>query len=190
MAEARKDVPFYGAGGGLTLTGGEATMQPELAEALLRLAKAEGIATALETAGHTQWSVFARLTPYLDDILFDVKHVDETVHRSFAGIGCGLILDNLRQLVELSAPVTVRVPLIPGFNTSLGDARAIAATIRQLDHPGRRVDLLPYHALGAAKYRALGRDYPWAGHERLREEEIEALVGVFTGYGLDVRVGG
>ena len=190
MAEARKDVPFYGASGGLTLTGGEATMQPELAEALLRLAKAEGIATALETAGHTQWSVFARLTPYLDDILFDVKHVDEEVHRSFTGLGCGLILDNLRQLVEVGAPVTVRVPLIPGFNTSLGDAHAIAATICKLDHRGRRVDLLPYHALGSAKYRGGGRDYPWASHARLREDEIEALVGVFAGYGLNVRVGG
>jgi pyruvate-formate lyase-activating enzyme len=59
----------------LTLTGGEATMQPALAEALLRLAKAEGISTALETAGHTQWSVFARLIPFLDAILFDIKHV-------------------------------------------------------------------------------------------------------------------
>ncbi len=190
MAEVRKDVPFYGAGGGLTLTGGEATMQPELAEALLRLAQAEGIATALETAGHTQWPVFERLAPYLDHILFDVKHVNEEVHRRYTGIGCGLILDNLRQLVEIGAPVTVRVPLIPGFNTSISDARAIAATIRELDHRGRRVDLLPYHALGSVKYRALGRDYSWASHERLRAEEIEALVGLFAGYGLDVRVGG
>ncbi len=190
MAEVRKDVPFYGAGGGLTLTGGEATMQPELAEALLRLARAEGIATALETAGHTHWSVFERLVPYLDHILFDVKHVDEEVHRRYTGLGCGLILDNLRQLVEIGAPVTARVPLIPGFNTTLSDARAIAATIRELDHPDRRVDLLPYHALGSAKYRALGRDYPWANHDRLRAEEIETLVALFAEYGLDVRVGG
>ena len=190
MAEVRKDVPFYGAGGGLTLTGGEATMQPELAEALLRLARAEGIATALETAGHTHWSVFERLVPYLDHILFDVKHVDEEVHRRYTGIGCARILDNLRQLVQIGAPVTVRVPLIPGFNTTLSDARAIAATIRELDHPDRRVDLLPYHALGSAKYRALGRDYPWANHERLCADEIEALVALFGEYGLDVRVGG
>ena len=78
MREVRRDAPFYGEGGGLTLTGGEATMQPDMAEALLRLAKLEGIHTAIETCGHTQWPVFERFLPYLDLILYDLKHVDST----------------------------------------------------------------------------------------------------------------
>jgi pyruvate formate lyase activating enzyme len=91
MGEVLRDAPFYGNGGGLTLTGGEATMQPDLAEALLRLAKAEQISTALETCGQTQWRVWERLLPYLDLILYDLKHLDSDLNRTFTGLGNELI---------------------------------------------------------------------------------------------------
>ena len=63
LREVLRDAPFYGNGGGMTLTGGEPTMQPAMAEALLRLAKDANITTAMETCGQTQWSVYARLLP-------------------------------------------------------------------------------------------------------------------------------
>jgi pyruvate formate lyase activating enzyme len=59
-----------------------------------------------------------------------------------------------------------------------------------LDHAGGRVDLLPYHVLGQGKYQALGRDYPWGGYARLRDEEIDALIAIYRKQGLSVRVGG
>ena len=86
MQEVLRDLPFYEDGGGMTLTGGEPTMQPRMAEALLRLAKADGISTAMETCGFTQWKVFEYLLPYLDHILFDLKHVDSDIHRAFTGV--------------------------------------------------------------------------------------------------------
>lgn len=190
MAEVRRDVPFYGAGGGLTLTGGEATMQPELAEALLRLAKAEGISTAIETCGHTRWSVWERLLPYLDDILYDVKHVDSALHQQHTGMGNELILANLRQLAAVGAPLTIRVPLIPGFNADIESVRAIAGFVASLPGAIKAINVLPYHTLGRAKYAALGRDYPWAGHPRLTPAEVAALAGLFAGCGLPVSTGG
>lgn len=188
--ELLRDAPFYEDGGGMTLTGGEATMQPALAEALLRLARAEFISTALETCGHTQWSVLERLLPYLDDILYDLKHLDSNLHRRFTGLGNELILFNLRQLVAHNAPVTIRVPLIPGFNLSGDSIRAIAEFVTELNGSVKGIDLLPYHTLGQNKYKALGRDYPWAEHQPLTGEEISALVRVFESYGLPVSVGG
>jgi pyruvate formate lyase activating enzyme len=101
MAQVRRDQPFYGDGGGLTLTGGEPTMQPAFCAALLRLAKAEGIATAMETCGHTQWEVFAELLPLLDVLLFDVKQIDPVRHREHTGIDNALILENLRRIARL-----------------------------------------------------------------------------------------
>ena len=62
--------------------------------------------------------MLARLLPYLDDILYDLKHLDSDLHRKFIGLGNELILSNLRRLVAAGAPVTIRVPLIPGFNAS------------------------------------------------------------------------
>jgi pyruvate formate lyase activating enzyme len=186
----RRDAPFYANGGGMTLTGGEPTMQPDMAEALLRLAKAEGISTAIETCGHTQWDVFERLLPYLDNILFDVKHIDNEIHQKFTGIGNALILANLRRLAELNAPITIRVPLIPGFNAAPTSIRAIARFLLSLNGAVKAIDLLPYHTLSRAKYKALGRDYPWEDYGRLPETEIAVLARIIETRGLRVNIGG
>ena len=190
MQEVRRDAPFYEDGGGMTLTGGEATMQPQMSEALLRLAKADYISTALETCGYARWPVFERLLPYLDLLLYDLKHVDNELHQTFTGLGNELILSNLRRLAALDAPVVIRVPLIPGFNASADSVRAIAGFVLELGGSINAIDLLPYHTLGQAKYRALGREYPWAGHNRLTEAEVEALAGVVESCGLRVSIGG
>ncbi len=190
MAEVRRDRPFYGESGGLTLTGGEPTMQPAMCEALLRLARQEGIATAMETCGHTQWAVFARLLPWLDMVLFDVKHVDAAVHQRFTGFDNRLILDNLHRLTGAGASVRVRIPLIPGFNAQPDVIAAIAALVQQLPGPVAGVDLLPYHTLGRAKYKALGRAYTWEEHARLDEAEIAGYAALLRSCDLPVTIGG
>lgn len=194
IAEVLRDAPFYAAGGGMTLTGGEVTMQPDFAEALLRLAKGAGIATAMETCGHTQWAVFERLLPFLDLVLYDLKHVNSAVHRQFTGFGNELILDNLRRLAAQHAPLVVRVPLIPGFNADPVSLTAIAEFVAQLGAAVQRVDLLPYHTLGKAKYRALGREYQWAENARLSDADLAELVSVVSAiieqYNCPVYVGG
>ncbi len=190
IEEVLRDRPFYQGGGGMTLTGGEVTMQPDMAEALLWLARAEGISTALETCGHIRWAVFERLLPHTDHILFDVKHVDSAVHRRHTGLGNELILANLERLVEVDAPVTIRVPLIPGFNTTVEAAQAIAAYVNRLNISPQAVDVLPYHTFGTSKYKALGRDYPWQEHQRLTDEEVDLLVNVFKQQGPAVTTGG
>ncbi|MFN8444979.1 MAG: glycyl-radical enzyme activating protein [Caldilineaceae bacterium] len=190
IAEVLRDAPFYGEDGGLTLTGGEATMQPTFAEALLQLAKQAGIATALETSGHTQWPVFARLLPLLDLILYDLKHVDCERHRQVTGLGNELILANLRQLAAQNAPLIVRIPLIPGFNADADSLRAMAEFIAELGESVQRVDLLPYHTLGKAKYRALGRPYPWIDHARLTEDHVRDCLAYVATCGVSVTIGG
>jgi pyruvate formate lyase activating enzyme len=189
MQEVRRDAPFYEDGGGLTLTGGEPTMQPCLAEALLRLTKADAISTAMETCGYTTWAVLERLLPYLDNLLFDLKHVDSDTHRRFTGVGNKPILANLRHLAAVKAPLTIRVPLIPGFNADPASLTAIAQFVAGLGGVNR-LDLLPYHTLGRAKYAALGRDYPYNGHARLTEAEVSHLARLVEATGLVVSVGG
>ncbi len=188
IAEVIRDEPFYGDGGGMTLTGGEPTFQPRMAEALLRLAKANGISTALETTGHTRWKIFERLLPYVDHILYDVKHLDGDRHRAITGVDNALILANLERLAALGAPVTVRVPLIPGFNASEEDLGAIARFVAQQDGLAKTICLLPYHTLGRAKYKSLGRAYPWDDHERLSDDDVQRLARVVAAYGLSVSV--
>jgi len=190
MQTVLRDAPFYDGGGGMTLTGGEPTMQPDMAGALLKLAKAEGISTAMETCGHAQWSVFERLLPYLDSILFDVKHIDDHLHKVFTGMSNTLILANLQRLAVLKAPVTIRVPLIPGFNANTLSIQAIAEFVLSLDGLVNTIDLLPYHRLGKVKYNALGRDYPWEDHQHLSNTAVEALADIVEAIGLTANIGG
>jgi pyruvate formate lyase activating enzyme len=190
MDEVRRDAPFYQDGGGMTLTGGEPALQPDFAEALLRLARDEGIHSAIETCGHVPWANLARLLPYVDTVLYDVKHLDAAVHRAFTGAGNEVILDNLGRLTASGVAVVARVPLIPGFNASADSLRAIGRFLDGLPGGVRQVDLLPYHALGRAKYAALARPYPWEDHARLTEVEVEELAGELRGMGFAVTVGG
>jgi pyruvate formate lyase activating enzyme len=190
LAEVLRDTPFYAGGGGITLTGGEATMQPDMCDALLRLAKAEGISTAVETCGHTQYSVFERLLPYLDHILFDVKHLDSELHRAHCGLGNELILSNLKQLVAAGAPLTIRIPLIPGFNATTECVLSIAEFMLEMEGDVGSIDLLPYHSLGRAKYKALGREYPWEGYDRLADKDVETMAAALQPLGFKVSIGG
>ena len=189
MALVQRDAPFYGDSGGLTLTGGEPTFQPRMAEALLRLARADHLPTAMETAGHTRWKVIERLLPYLDLILFDIKHLDAETHQRFTGVDNELILANLQNLAATGAPVQVRVPLIPGFNADEASIAAIAEYVARRDGLAKTISLLPYHTLGRAKYRALGREYPWAEHERLTDEAVQGFVELIESYDIHVTVG-
>ncbi len=195
MAEVLRDRPFYATGdghepGGLTLTGGEPTMQPAFCLALLRLAKAEGISTAMETCGHTQWAVFEQLLPQLDTLLFDLKHIDPDLHHAYTGFENGLILANLARAAAMGVHVRVRIPLIPGFNADADTLAAMVDFVLSLPGPVMGIDLLPYHNLGQAKYRALGRDYPWQEQRRLSGTQIAELTAVLAARQIRYTVGG
>jgi pyruvate formate lyase activating enzyme len=190
ISEALRDAPFYEDGGGLTLTGGEPASQPNFAEAILRLAKADYLNTAIETTGNAPWEVLEKLLPYLDLWLYDVKHMDSKTHRDYTGLGNELILSNLRKLAALGAPIAVRVPLIPGFNVSEANIRKTAEFVVELGDAVRSVDLLPYHALGRAKYQALGRSYLWKDRDPPADTEVQAIAELIKSYGLHVQIGG
>jgi pyruvate formate lyase activating enzyme len=190
IEEVLRDVAFYEDGGGLTLTGGEPAAQPAFAEALLRLAKAECLNTAMETTGNAPWEVLEALLPYVDLWLYDLKHMDSKSHRDYTGLGNELILSNLRRLAGLGAPVALRLPLIPGFNMAEQNMHKTAAFAVDLGPAVRSIDLLPYHALARAKYAALGRNYPWRDKDPPADDEVEAVAEILRSYGLNIQIGG
>ena len=119
VSVADQDYLFYlNSGGGVTIGGGEPTMQPAFLCKLLQRLKELGIHTAIETCGHTDWQVFEELLPNLDLLLFDIKHIDPEVHRTFTGKSNQLILENFSKLLSNEVPMIVRIPLIPNFNDS------------------------------------------------------------------------
>lgn len=178
LTEVLRDREMYRrSGGGVTLSGGEATAQPELAAALLEELKKEGIHTALDTCGFCEKGTFRSLSERADLILFDIKHSDPLRHKELTGQDNALILENFEQLEELGAAVEIRVPVVPTMNSDDGVIRGIGNLIRG-HRCVRRVVLLGYHPLGQTKiydFDEHGRDLQL---ERPQSAELQRLAAL------------
>lgn len=190
METIRRDIPYYRrSGGGVTLSGGETLCQPDFAEALLRTCRKEGIHTAIETTGFAGRDVIDRIIPLLDQVLMDIKHTDSAKHREFTTQPNERILENAKYIASIANELIIRVPVIPGFNDSETEIRAIAKFAASL--PGvRRLHLLPYHRLGQDKYGALGRPYLMGEVLPPAPERMRRLLEVAEESGLLCQIGG
>lgn len=192
LEELRADVPFYRAsGGGVTLSGGEPLGQPRFARALLELAKEEGLHTALDTCGYACWETMRMVLERVDVVLYDIKHVDERVHRRVTGVGCRRIMENARRIAwETGVEMWVRIPVIPGVNDDPAVIRGIGDFVARLGS-GRvtRVELLPFHRWAGAKYARLEREWDWAYVEEPSAGRIELLAEELRLKGLPVVAG-
>ncbi len=189
MEVIRKDKPYYNtSGGGVTFSGGECTSQPDFLVALAEACKAEGISTCIETCGYAPWDTFARLISCIDYFYYDLKLIDGENHRKWTGVSSQKILENFTKLIQAGADVTVRIPCIPGINTT---EENIKDTIQFLlkTYPGCHVSLLPYHRLGASKYGKLDMDYSLDELVPPSAEEMERLKDRFVTNGFYVTIG-
>jgi len=175
-----RDLPFYrNSGGGVTLSGGEATMFPRYVGELLRRLKEAGVHTLVETCGLFRLETFReRLLPHLDQIYYDVKFIDGALHERYTGRPNRVILENLEALAGLApGRVLPRVPLIPGLTADLDNLRAIGAFLRRLGFSEAR--LLPYNPLWAQKAVSVGRASGYQHEGWLSREEQAACENAF-----------
>lgn len=158
LNEVKKDVSCYRkSGGGITLSGGEPLLQPNFAKELLSMCKADGINTAVETCGFVSREAVKLVQKHTDLFLFDIKHLDNHLHRETIGADNVQILNNLDYLCSCGANIVIRVPFIPGFNS---DEIFFARLYEYAASRGiKQIDLLPYHIYGENKYSFLGREY-------------------------------
>jgi pyruvate formate lyase activating enzyme len=189
MRVIRRDVPFYdGSGGGVTFSGGEPLLQPTLLLALLERCRAEGIDAAIETCGYASRRTLLRTAAFAPLYLFDVKIVDEGRHRAMTGASNRPVLANLRTLAARGASVTIRFPLVPGVTDDDDNVYAVGALAASLGI--RRIDVLPYHRAGIAKYRRLDREYSLPQAPPIEAAAAEEAAARLRGWGLDARAGG
>ncbi|VEB96925.1 4-hydroxyphenylacetate decarboxylase activating enzyme [Cedecea lapagei] len=159
MTAVLRDKPFYlRSGGGITLSGGEPFMQPELAKELLQRSKDADLHTAVESCLHVPWKYLEPSLPFLDLLLADLKHVDKARFHAWTDGSAERVMDNFRRLAACGVAMTLRVPLIPDFNADERSIRAI--TDFAADEIGAKsIHFLPYHTLGIHKYHLLGKPY-------------------------------
>ncbi len=177
-----KDNVFYSHGGGLTVSGGEPLNSGDYLIELLREAKKRRINTAMETCGYGDYNVLYEAAKYIDTILFDIKSLNEGRHIKYTGCSNKIILSNLKRLSEDYPKLNkkVRTPVIPGFNDSIDDIRAILDFIK--DMPNMSYEPLKYHSFGRGKYNSLGREYKM-GNAALNDDIFEEINKLVESYG-------
>ena len=145
-------------GGGVTISGGEPLSQPDFTLRLLTTLKEEGYHTALDTCGHAPKDVLENMLPYVDLLLYDVKHMNPERHRELTGVSNDTILSNLRHVAKRKKRIHIRMPLIPGVNDSEENLENTCSFIKSLDMVDT-IELLPYHRLGVSKYSAINKEF-------------------------------
>jgi len=184
-----RDRPFYRqSGGGVTVSGGEPTAQFSFLLDFLKAAKAADLHTVMETCGSCAWSKLEQLLPYLDLIHFDLKIIDAKAHRRHTGAGNRSILTNARKLVESSANMVFRVPLVPGMTATSENVLDIIDLLSEFEHD--RIHLLPYHKMGESKLERIDSTLEPLNLEPLSDEDVAAIKVQFEAAGISVLIGG
>ena len=185
-----RDRDYYlNSGGGVTFSGGEAFTQFEGLMDLLIQCKNEKLHTSVETCGQVNLDKIKQALPLIDLFLFDIKHTDKDLLQKETGANLDTILTNLRYISSKSAnKVTIRVPVIPGFNFNENTLREIFMLAKE--NRIKCVHLLPYHTLGKDKYEQLGLTYPYPCEQMLAKEELFPFKEMGEKMGLEIRIGG
>ena len=164
--------------GGVTLSGGEPMLQMDFAQAFFSLAKAHGVHTALDTSGQPYRETpeflarFDALMESTDLVLLDIKAMDEALHRRLTGQTNRNILQMARYLSTTGKEMWIRHVLVPGITGSIAELTAMRRFVDSL-HTVSRVEVLPYHDMGKAKWEALEMSYPLEGVKPPTQEEVE-----------------
>lgn len=165
LAKILPDKPFFDvSSGGVTLSGGEATLHMEFLSELLKSLKKNGIHTLLETCGFFDHKRFMELVyPYTDSIFFDVKIMDSMNHKKFCGLPNERILENFRQIARTSRldgkAFLPRTPLVPDITDTEANIEALAAFYKESEVS--EAALLSYNPLWHDKSRKMGVENPY-----------------------------
>jgi pyruvate formate lyase activating enzyme len=188
--EVNKDSPFYRrSNGGITVGGGEPTMQHEFVAAFLKRCKQIYIHTAIESCGYVKWEYLEKILKYLDLAYFDIKHMDPLVHKELTGVSNELILENIKK-ASILYPVIIRIPIAPGLNDSDENILATAKFAAELGKNLQRIEILPYHKFGTHLYDQLDMEYKLKNVEPPKDEHMEKLKELIELCGVKAQIGG
>ena len=186
--EVLKDKMFYDtSGGGLTVSGGEPSYQPDFTLELLSLAKENGISLAIETCGIGSRKFYEKAAELGATFLFDIKCIDPVRHKKLTGADNAHILSNLQYLMNTGADIIIRLPLVPDCNDSNEDISKLCDFLAANRDRYRYAEIMPYHTLGIGKAEKLGTTAEYL-HDSATDEEISRWTTLFNSYDIDIKV--
>ncbi|MEJ6951564.1 pyruvate formate-lyase-activating protein [Natronospora cellulosivora (SeqCode)] len=171
--------------GGLTISGGEPTMQFEFTLELLKMAKEEGFHTAVDTCGYIAKDKFREMIPYIDLVLLDIKQIDDLKHQELTGVSNNKTLEIVSLLEEEEQDYWIRYVLVPGYTDKREDLKKLADFLSTKKHMVK-FELLPYHNLGAHKWQELDLEYQLEEVLPPEEEKIKEIIDFFKEYNINI----
>ncbi len=188
--EIMKEVVTYrhfmnASGGGVTASGGEAMLQPEFVRDFFRAAKEKGIHTCLDTNGHIRKHTDAidEVLDTTDLVMLDLKQIKEEIHKDLVGVSNRRVLDFARYLALRGQKTWIRYVVVPGNTDDEETAHLLGDFIKDMKNI-EKVEMLPYHQLGAHKWETLGYEYELKDVRPPSKEVMENLKNIIESYGV------
>lgn len=194
VKEAMKDKIFYEqSGGGVTLSGGEVLTCRDMdyVEQVCRKLHENGVSVYIDTSGYAPYENLKRLLPYVDVFLYDIKLMDNEMHKKYVGVDNTLILENLIKLSNDGAGIYARLPIIGKVNATEQHIESVIRFLTENHINIQQVNLLPYHDIGKGKYSALDMGYNDDEMEKPASDLMEHFKSMFEAHGFNkVKIGG
>jgi pyruvate formate lyase activating enzyme len=183
VSELVKDRAFFEkSGGGVTLSGGEPSLQPVFTLALIKALKEQGISVALDTCGLCPPETLEKLIAEVDIVLFDLKLIDEQEHEKWTGVSNIRILNNLQvvkrciQTSDRLKRLWIRTPLIPHATDGRENIQGIGAYLAgSLDGSIDRWELCAFNNLCRDKYTRLGLEWEFAETSLMTKKDLVSI---------------
>ncbi|RJX30211.1 MAG: pyruvate formate lyase-activating protein [Oxalobacter sp.] len=186
MEEIGKYADFLKKAGGVTVTGGEPLLQAEFVHEVMRRCKEEyGLHTALDTNGLRAFSLPDDWFDVVDLVLLDIKHIDPAKHARLTSTTNRPVLEFAQRLARMSKPTWVRYVLVPGYTDDVNDVEKLAEFVSELKNV-ERVEVLPFHQMGAYKWKQLRLRYELADKQSPTDEVLGRVKKQFEKKGLTV----
>ncbi len=173
--------PYFGATGGLTVSGGEPLLQARELLPLFKLLQEEGIHITIDTNGFVRDDDVEELLNYVDLVLLDLKHMDNKRHKKITGQPNERVHAFLDHLQSLQMPTWIRYVFVPNYTDQIRSLHELGESFGWYSCI-QRVEILPYHTLGVHKRKHLGRNYELEDVVSPNHKEISTVKHIFEQY--------
>lgn len=181
LSMAKNQKPFFGKKGGLTFSGGEPLVQAKQLLPVVKALKEEGFHVCIDTNGSILNDDVKAVLEYTDIILLDIKHINNEQHHVLTGQKNDKTLAFVDYLNQINKPVWLRYVLVPGYSDNQEHLHQLGEHFKSYDNI-EKIEIQPYHELGAHKYEHLGWEYKLKGVKANTPEQLESAKGIFSNY--------
>jgi pyruvate formate lyase activating enzyme len=177
MVEEDRSI-FEISGGGVSISGGEPTVQYPFLKELTEMLHLRGFHVTLQTNIHVPWKIYESILPYIDFFMCDLKLYDAKKHLYWTGKENRTILENIQKLDKTGKPYCVRTPVVPGVNDRKEQLQELSDFVSRLDNI-ESYELLSFHPLASYKYHNMGMKYAFEEIKEIPTDEFAGLKELF-----------